>query len=178
MRRLTWSVLVFVPLLVSASIRAEERAPSDEEPIYRGKAAISLVVSRLQSSDPKKRVRLCILLADFGPLAKEAIPALEKMASEDSEKGLRLVAYTALAKIDPFRLKDTVRRLSDALSSKRLDDVVLAAFECLEELGPDARDALPALRALRERLKDKDEKDTIGELIKKIENPKKDPGKR
>lgn len=140
----------------------------------RGKAAIPLLLPRLQNSDDvRRRGRYCFLLSKFGPPAKEAIPVLEKLSREDSVKEMRLVAHMTLAKIDSSRVKEAVRQIADALSSKE-EAVLEAALECLANLGPDARGALPALRALRKRAQSR----SLDDVIDAIENPKKDSEKR
>jgi HEAT repeat protein len=150
----------------------------------RAKAAIPPLVARLQNSDPMKRGGVCIILAKFGPTAKEAIPALEKMTRDDSKEIVRLAAFTALARIDSSRLKDTVPRLVDALQSRDAPESVNekvreVSLECLTFLGPDARDALPALRRLHEDTNEQNGWTTpIDNAIEAIEGAKKKPAER
>lgn len=137
------------------------------------KTAIPALIIGLKTSGPQKRSIFCFLLGQFGPVAKEAIPALEKTPQDDPDECVRLGAYTALAKIDSSRAKDTVIRLIDSIENK---EVRGAAVECLGLLGPDARDALPVLRRLRE-----DAPQIAGVIdiaIEAIEKPKKKPGER
>ncbi|HTU22414.1 MAG TPA: HEAT repeat domain-containing protein [Gemmataceae bacterium] len=144
---------------------------------HPAKQAIPVLIAHLENADPKHRGRCCLLLGLFGSTAKEAIPVLEKMSREDPAEWVRLGAYAGLAKIDTSRLKGTVRRLATALQSKR-EDIRGAAVECLGYLGPDARDALPALRALRESSNDISLNFALSSALEEIEKPKKKSGER
>lgn len=135
------------------------------------KASIPAIIVLLQNSGTQKRGQSCLFLGQFGPVAKEAIPVLEQTAKEDSEEGVRLVAYAALAKIDSSRVKDTVRRLVTSLQKEELRG---ASVECLGFLGPEARDALSALHRLRED--DFQNRGDIDRAIEAIEKPKEKPG--
>lgn len=138
----------------------------------RAKSAVPALIPFLQSENRNERGFGCVLLGRFGPVAKEAIPALEKIARADSEECLRPIARTVLARIDPSRLKETVADLSAMLQSQN-EELRMVAVEALEFLGPDAQEALPALRRLRKR-SGGSETSEINSAIEAIANPKKE----
>lgn len=85
----------------------------------------------------------------IGPGASEAIPILiEKLADGDSGSGGQIA--TALAQLKP----DSIPSLIELLESDD-DDLILWAIKSLEEIGPDAKDAVgPLVKLLRYRSSD------------------------
>jgi HEAT repeat protein len=49
---------------------------------------------RLHSPDALKRVHACVLLADMGAQAKEAVPTLLQLLQEDNPHSRKLAAWT------------------------------------------------------------------------------------
>ncbi|MGH7169641.1 MAG: HEAT repeat domain-containing protein, partial [Gemmataceae bacterium] len=109
MRRHSWLVLVFVPLMMSASSRAVEPMPAEEEPIYQGKTLAEWIGDL---KDPKWETQRAAVqaLSVFGP-KKEVVSALTT-ALKNEDAGVVLPAAQTLGK---FGLKD-----KEALSELRV----------------------------------------------------------
>lgn len=120
MRRLSWSVLVFVSLMFSVSSRAEEPAPTAEEAVYQGKTLMEWIGDL---KDPKKdnHPAAAQALAVFGP-QKESVSALAD-ALKDGDRTVILHAAQTLGKFGPRAreslpaLRTAFKKLEDALSS-------------------------------------------------------------
>ena len=138
----------------------------------RARAAVPRLLALTKSPDARQRATVCFLLGYFGPTAKDALPALEKLSTTDPRELVRLAAHFAMAKVDASRSKETVRLLSAALGSKDAD-LAQAALKCLGFLGPQARAALPALRALRESTSDFAMRSPIDSVIEEIQKSEK-----
>jgi HEAT repeat protein len=195
MGRSRWSVLLLVPLLLSASDRAAEPAPADEEPVYQGKsmtewvgdlkeaanarkrsaavramavfgprkAVVSALAAVIETDDGKGEGNEAIrdatrTLGQFGPKAKEALPALraryERLSGDPDERKrrpfLRGAVAEALILIDEHPGPDLASLLLEALKNsdagKRRDIVVR-----LGKLGAEAaKTTVPALIAILE----------------------------
>jgi HEAT repeat protein len=110
------------------------------------------LVEALRDALPHVRSGAAQTLGQLGPEAREAVPALTTAALHDEDLHVRVEAGIAIWRIDK-RAGRVLPVLAEALQS---DDEVLrwTAAECLGEMGPDARDAVPALlEALRANYK-------------------------
>ena len=97
MRRHSWSVLMFVPLMLSASSRAVEPV-SAEEPIYQGRTLTEWIEDL---KDPKNdnHSAAAQALAVFGP-KKESVSALAD-ALKEGDRTVILHAAQTLGKFGP-----------------------------------------------------------------------------
>jgi HEAT repeat protein len=111
---------------------------------------VGALVDALHSGIGVVRFHAAVALGDFGPGGRAAVPALISASLWDEESAVRLAAARALWKIDrrgPLVLDVLTRALGDANEL-----VCWVAAECLGQMGPAAREAVPALRqALRRR---------------------------
>jgi HEAT repeat protein len=103
---------------------------------------ISNWVKGLQSQNPAVRLEAAQALAQIGPAAKEAVPALAKSLA-DKEEEVRSVTAFALGEIGPDA-KGAVGNLAKALEDGDWF-VSVAAAQALEKIGPDAKPAIGAL---------------------------------
>ena len=123
-----------------------------EPPSYLG-VAIGDWVTTLSSSDPLERRLASHALAQIGPAAREAVPALIE-ALLDRESFVRVWAAVALARVQPENpdaIPALVAGTHDAISFVRS----LAAWH-LGRLGPMHPGIKSAVPELRELLNDKD----------------------
>ena len=116
MRRHTSWVVVFVTLLLSASSRAGEKVPAEEEPIYQGKS-LTEWISDLKDPKGDNRPIAAQALAVFGP-KREIVSALAAALEADNGDVVFHAAQT-LGKFGP-RAKEALPALHSAF--KRLDD--------------------------------------------------------
>lgn len=110
------------------------------------KIIASLLKNLEQKEEPGLRLQATIDLAEFGPLASKAVPALmDALLTNDED--LRLNSAIALGRIG----KPAVAALSEALASKD-DDTRFYAVWALGWIGPEGKSAAPAvIRALRDK---------------------------
>jgi HEAT repeat protein len=102
---------------------------------------------------------------------KEAVPLLQKATTKDSDANVRRVCAEALGRL-ATEPETSVPPLMDALKDKNLQ-VNLAAVSALGNFGPEAKDALPALREFSKTQKDKKINKMVAETIGKISGKKK-----
>jgi HEAT repeat protein len=106
------------------------------------------LVDALHSEFDLVRFHAAIALGDFGPAGRPAVADLIHASYWDEEPAVRVEAAMALWKIDqkkPLVLHVLTEALADANEL-----ICWVAAECLGQIGPAARDAVPALRqALR-----------------------------
>ncbi|NBO92395.1 MAG: hypothetical protein EBV06_08825 [Planctomycetia bacterium] len=116
--------------------------------VYAQDAAIRDLMNKLASKETAVRRQAATELADLGPDASLAAPALRK-ALRDSDTYVRRFSAQALGKIGAQTkdVKDTVSTLALAMNDGQ-KEVQLAAVESLVAIG------LPALDALLSALKD------------------------
>jgi hypothetical protein len=106
----------------------------------------------LRDELPFVRANAAQALGQLGTEAKEAVPALTTAALRDTDFRVRLEAAVALWRID----KRAVRALPVLIEALKADDESQRwiAGDCLGEMGPEARPAVPALvEALRGPIK-------------------------
>ncbi len=92
-------------------------------------------------------------LGEIGPAAKEAIEPLRQVLKNDNRARMRIHSAASLARIDPpTYTKSSVAFLIKALNDKQ-QYVRHNAVDALQDIGPAAKEAIPALTRL---LKDDD----------------------
>ncbi|MEI7684639.1 MAG: HEAT repeat domain-containing protein [Planctomycetota bacterium] len=111
--------------------------------------AVSALMELLASSDPETRRDAAAALGEFGSVAKAALPPLHKLLS-DSDPLVRNAASWAGARItssaaNRYAVITLISALRDRDPRTRLD-----AARHLGSLGPDAREAIAALREARQ----------------------------
>ena len=149
--------------------------------------AVPAVTALLKSTDPADRIVAAEILGYMGPTAAPAVPALMKLVKDPPTRECS-VAARALGQIGPAAreavpllvgmLKDKKARWLPADRSAspffsqptRMRPASVAAF-ALGRIGPAAKSALPALRALTVRSPDNSNLDRrqVEEAIQKIE---------
>src|SRR5713226_564806 len=114
--------------------------------------AIPALVEALRSKSGMLRLQATMSLANFGPDARAAVPALigELKEQKDIDR-FPQIAATTLGKIGP----DSKAAIPDLIRALQGMDyaVVIAAAEALGNIGPDAKAAVPELI---KKLKDQD----------------------
>src|SRR5262249_10563988 len=129
------------------------------EPDPKGRIPF-LIESLQQEKDLGVRVTLVTTLGQAGPVAKDAVPGLlevqkaslqealkpppPKQQKELDPQGLRRAILTAIGRIQPDP-KVYVPILIDAVKTDRDAAVRTAAVTALAQIGPPAKDAVPAL---------------------------------
>jgi HEAT repeat protein len=124
---------------LSSPIVAQEKQPA--------KATVAQLLKDLkQTGDVDTRVQAAVALADYGPAAEPAVPALVAALGSKNED-LRLNAAIALGKIG----KASVPPLTELLEGTDKDARFYAIW-ALGWVGPDAKDVAPALvRAMADK---------------------------
>jgi HEAT repeat protein len=110
---------------------------------------VGALVDALHSEVDVVRFHAAVTLGDYGPDSQPAVPALIHASLWDEEPAVRVGAAVALWKIDrrdPLVLRVLTRALEDANEL-----VCWVATECLGQMGPAAREAVPALRHALQR---------------------------
>jgi HEAT repeat protein len=111
--------------------------------------AIPMIIGGLQDEDSKVRVTATIKLGHLGSLAKSAIPSLLKMVKDEDWK-IRSRSIETLQEIG-YRDKLFITLLINALKDND-NRVRKSAALVLGIIGPDAKDALPALLEVMEEV--------------------------
>jgi HEAT repeat protein len=111
----------------------------------RARTEVPAHVAALKDELPDVRAEAARELGGLGPDARDAIPALIPLTGYDPDPRVRVEAAAALWRIDHHPAK-VVPTCIAALDSA--DEAVrFVAADCLGEIGPDARAAVPALLA-------------------------------
>jgi HEAT repeat protein len=124
--------------------------------------AVQGLVEGLNSPDASRRVAAALTLVRLGPSGKAAVPTLQRLLESDPEAQVRAAAARALGRIEHAA---AVSSLVAALRDPELE-VRNAACDALGDIGPEAREALPALR---ECLKPINGRDAAYRAIRRIE---------
>ena len=110
---------------------------------------VGALVDALHSDVDVVRFHAAIALGDFGAAGQPGVPALIHASLWDEEPVVRLEASMALWKIDhsgPLVLYVLSKALDDANEL-----ICWIAADCLGQMGPAAREAVPALRQALQR---------------------------
>jgi HEAT repeat protein len=110
---------------------------------------VAALVDALRSEVDVLRFHAATALGDFGPDGRPAVPALTQASLWDEEPAVRVGAAVALWKIDrkgPLVLQVLTEALGDANEL-----ICWVAAEGLGQMGPAAREAVPALRRASRR---------------------------
>jgi HEAT repeat protein len=116
-------------------IRLHDERPADGE--------VPLWVEQLRSADPERRLAAARGLADLGPYARDAVPALtEALTAEENDPELRAAIANALGLIGPAAEPALVALIESLRSPDAgLRDAALAA---MRRIGPQTK-TIPAL---------------------------------
>jgi HEAT repeat protein/serine/threonine protein kinase len=125
---------------------AVERA--SRTPSFGARLAIEEEIAQLikqlgDKKDAKARSSAALDLGDFGPQAKEAVPALIKVL-EDPDESVRVHATQTLGEIGP-QTEEVIPALIKVLMKDSYWKVRYSAAMALGEFGPQAKEAVPAL---------------------------------
>lgn len=111
---------------------------------------VSALIDALQDELDVVRFHAAIALGDFGREAQPALGALIHASLWDDDAAVRVEAAVALWKIDhnkaPLVLPTLVKALGDANEL-----ICWIAADCLGQMGPEAREAIPALQQALQR---------------------------
>ena len=109
-----------------------------------GAPAVSLLISALQDERENVRASAAYALGEMGPVAAEAVDALIALLMDESEE-VRRHATSALGmiKVPPSKI---VPALVKVLRNPEDTDLAFFAAQALTRIGPDATEAVPALR--------------------------------
>ena len=110
---------------------------------------VDALADALPSEIDLVRFHAAIALGDLGPAGRPAVPGLIHAALWDADPAVRVEAAMALWKIDrkgPLVVPALVRALGDANEL-----ICWIAADCLGQIGPEAREAVPALRQALQR---------------------------
>src|SRR6266853_3228581 len=121
-------VMCFVPPISSGAQSASD-------------AYVSVQIQRLRAKDPNVRLSAVQALAQVGPEAKVAIPALIEVFTQDEDWNNRTNAASALTRMGP----DAVPSLIEVLTKDSHTGTRGIAAEVLGNIGPEAKAAVPAL---------------------------------
>ena len=129
---------------IDPAIRSEaELALSrDLEPLARSQ--VPVLISALRDELASVRFSAAAALADVGPQARAAITSLIRLAMWDSDLRVRVQCAVALWRIDR-RDRLSVPVLIEGLQSSD-EHIHWIAADCLGDIGPEAREAVGALR--------------------------------
>jgi len=108
-----------------------------------GEPAVPALIEALKN--PEGRVLAASVLAHIGPPAKAAVPALIEIAKTDKNPAAKREAFMALGSIGQAEAGASVATAALEDPDER---VVIAACYALAQMGPAAREAVPALRKL------------------------------
>src|SRR5262249_16305809 len=93
---------------------------------------------------PYYRARVVEVIGQVGPAAAKAVPALLPLL-EDPDPGVRQAAAVALWRVDQKRKAKVLPVLVEAVRGAS-SYPQLGVFQTLAQIGPEAKEALPALR--------------------------------
>jgi HEAT repeat protein len=113
--------------------------------VHSGKESVPALVAALKDDVIYVREDAAEALGAFGPAAKEAVGALKLLFENRQIATARVAAAGALARCDADRAKDYIAVLIEALEGKN-PMLQQRAVHALAELGPVAKQAVPALR--------------------------------
>ncbi len=119
--------------------------PAADALVRLGRPGMPALVDALKDPECRARARIAEYMGEMGPAAGVALPAL-RAALRDEDPGLRLAASAALLQVDRGgSVRDAVPVLGQLLRPESQCPARQRVFHVLEELGPDARAAVPDL---------------------------------
>ena len=132
-----------------------EKAAFDMEPILHicdpahglaaiGASAVPALITALENERENVRASAAYALGEMGPVATEAVDGLIALLTDESEEVRRHV-ISALGMIKGPVAK-TVPALMQVLEDREETDLAFFAAQALTRIGPDATEAVPALR--------------------------------
>ena len=123
----------------------------------------------MSKDDPGCRYAAVLALGRIGPTAKNTVPALQKQIA-GKEPMLSVASVWAVKRIDPTNRSLAAAALPVLTKLVGAKDEILRmqAAGALGDLGPEARDAVPALRKLLED-PNEDVRRTAAESLTKIQ---------
>lgn len=111
--------------------------------------AVRVLIEGTQSESQYNQHQAAKSLAEIGPPAKEAVPALENLF-EAKYVHTRYTAAEAVARIDPSRTESAVKVIVATMGEKKNQSSMVRtnALRSLRKIGPAAKSAIPALDAM------------------------------
>ena len=109
-----------------------------------GASAVPALITALQDERENVRASAAYALGEMGPVAAEAVDGLIALLADESEE-VRRHATSALGMIKVPSSK-TVPALIEVLEDREDTDLAFFAAQALTRIGPDAVEAIPALR--------------------------------
>ncbi len=134
--------------------------------------ALPKLLELLKTADDETKYALTYAIGQMGEKAEDANPQLLELV-ESNDRFLRVSALWALLKINPGHeeiAKYAVPHLINALSDSR-PGVRAEMATVLGDLGPLAKDAIPALRRLSQSDPDAMVRDLATEALRKLQDP-------
>ena len=141
MKLLAGFMAIYLLLGTAAISMAKESQPAPKA--VSGESTVAVLMQALKDQDPKVRYKAVRVLADLGPSAAEAVPALSKTLKEDKNEAVQETAAFALGKIGQAA-KPAVPLLIQAAKNERERMRSVAIF-ALWKIGPAAQEAIPVL---------------------------------
>jgi HEAT repeat protein len=111
------------------------------------KPAVPALAASLRDRDEDTRRQAALTLGELGPTAREAVPALiAAFANKQEQPDLRGVFLTALIRLKPSSA-ELIPLLIQGITDSNIT-IQITSVVTLGDLGPQAREAVPALKAL------------------------------
>jgi serine/threonine-protein kinase len=128
--------------------------------------ASAALAQRLTDTDPAVQKSAVAALTQIGPDAGKAVPDLVRALRSPKASGIEDEIVTALVKIGKAAVPDLAEKLQEAHSN----DEDIQTCKILGQIGPVAKDAIPALRALaNNKSRFQRVNDAAAEALEKIE---------
>ena len=109
-----------------------------------GASAVPALIAALEDERENVRASAAYALGEMGPVAAEAVDGLVALLTDESEE-VRRHATSALGMIK-VPVSKTVPALVKVLEDREDTDLAFFAAQALTRIGPDATEAVPALR--------------------------------
>jgi HEAT repeat protein len=147
------SAPALLPLLKDPEPRVRLKAAEALCELEEGdKECLAALLELVKRRDPECRRGAATLLRRYGSAAREAVPALVEVVRNDPDPNTRQIAISALLAVGPEARKDTVPVLIEVVRNgpQSVVDLRMVAASALGTFGPEAKAAVPALKALAE----------------------------
>ncbi len=128
-------------------------------------AAVRAFIGELWSAEHRRRHSAALRLGEMGPKAKAAIPDLVRLLNDNGDRGPYVIPYAvfALGKIGPDAVPALLKKLGDKDGRSLLN-----AVRALREMGPGAKESVPALETLAATHRVKAVRDEAKEALRAI----------